>query len=130
MEKISFLLAVTEVMKAMVSRDTMLVCLQRSGMRSAEENRTLLLESEGLLDEIISSLTGIDRICVSDDDMMDALVLRYLNNMQFLSEIEEDRIDISGLDDDLGFWKKTMLFKVPKDYRPKKKRSKKTSSRR
>lgn len=127
MEKIKFLLAVTEIMKGMVSHNTMIVSIQRCGMRSAEENKKLLQEREGHLDELVSGVACVDRICFSDDDLTDALVLRYLNNMQFLSDTEEERIDISGLDDDLSFWKKTMLFKVPKDYRPKKKRAKKTS---
>jgi hypothetical protein len=130
MEKINFLLAVTEVMKGMVAHDTMIVSIQRCGMRSAEENKKLLQEREGHLDELISGVACVDRICFSDDDLTDALVLRYLNNMQFLSDIEEDHIDIAGLEDDLSFWKRTMLFKVPKDYRPKKKRSKKTSKQR
>ena len=129
MEKMSFLSTVTEVMKGMVSHDVMLLCLQRCGMRSAEENKKLLRNNEAHLDELISGLACIDGVCVSDDDLMDALVLRYLNNMRFLSDIKEDCIDLSGLSDELSFWKKTMLFKAPKDYDPRKKRSKKTSKR-
>ncbi len=129
MEKMSFLSTVTEVMKGMVSHDAMMRSLERCGMRSAEDNKKLLHRNEGRLDELVAGLACVDNICISDDDLMDALVLRYLNNMQFLSDIEEERIDISELGDELSFWKKTMLFRAPKDYSPRKKRSKKKAAR-
>jgi hypothetical protein len=44
---------------------------------------------------------------------MDALVLRYLKNTQFLANIKEDDIDISGLGEDLDYWKKTLLYEAP-----------------
>ncbi len=128
MEKMSFLSTVTEVMKGMVSHDAMLRSIERCGMRSAEDNKELLHRNEGRLDELVAGLACVDKICISDDDLMDSLVLRYLNNMQFLSDVEQERIDISGLGDELSFWKKTMLFRVPKDYSPRKKRSKKKAA--
>lgn len=129
MNKMMFLDTVTEVMKGMLSRETMMGSIERCGMRSAVENRKLLRSKEKRLDNLLLGLACIDKICVSDDDLIDALVLRYLNNMQFLSDIEEGIIDTSGLTDELSFWKKTMLFKTPKDYKPKKKRTKKPAAR-
>ncbi len=126
MEKISFLSAVTEVMKGMMSYDSMMVSIERCGMRSASDNKKLLRKNEKRLDEFISGIACIDNICSSDEDLTDALVLRFLHNMQFLSDVEEARIDISGLGDELSFWRKAMLFKTPKGYVPKKKRSKKS----
>ncbi len=126
MEKMIFLGTVTEVMKGLVSRDTMMVCMQRCGLRSATENKKILSKSEGRLDELISGISCISEICLADDDLLDALVLRYFNNMQFLSDVKEGRIDVSGLSDDLSLWKKTMLFKTPKNYAPKKKSSRKS----
>lgn len=129
MEKMLFLGAVTEVMKGMISNDVMLASLERCGLRPAAENKKLLRSKEARLDKLIAGLACIDKISVSDDDLIDALVLRYLNNMQFLSGIKEDSIDISGLGDELSFWKKTMLFKTPKAHAPKKKSSKKSPAR-
>ncbi len=126
MEKMMFLGVVTEVMKGLVSHEALMTSLERCGMRSIADNRKLLRKNEGRLDELISGLTRIDKIAVPDGDLMDAMVLRYLNNMQFLSGIKEDLIDTSGLSDDLSFWKKTMLFKTPANYIPKKKRSRKS----
>lgn len=129
MNKMIFLDAVAEVMKGMVSYDSMMVSLERCGLRSAAENKKILRKNEAHLDKLISDVSCIDWISVSDCDLIDALVLRYLNNMHFLANIKEDIIDTSGLGDELGFWKKTMLFRTPKNYAPKKKRSKRSPAR-
>ncbi len=129
METMIFLGAVTEVMKRLVSHGAMMHSMQRCGLRSAAENKKILRGKQARLDKLISGIARIDKISIDDDDLMDALVLRYLNNMQFLSAVKEDRIDVSGLSDDLSFWKKTMLFKTPKDYNPRKKKSGKSPSR-
>jgi hypothetical protein len=129
MNKRSFLAAVAEVMKGMVSHDAMIASLGRCGMRPAAENKKLLRNKKARLDKLIAGLPCVDKISVSDHDLIDALVLRYLNNMQFLSGIKEDSIDISELSDELSFWKKTMLFKTPKAHVPKKKTSKKSPAR-
>ncbi|HWR59883.1 MAG TPA: hypothetical protein VN328_13430 [Thermodesulfovibrionales bacterium] len=120
MEKRSFLAAVAEVMKGIISHDVMMASLERCGLRPAAENKKLLRNKEARLDKLIAGIACADKISVSDNDLVDALVLRYLNNMQFLSGIKEDSIDISELSDEFSFWKKTMLFKTPKGYDPKK----------
>ncbi len=129
MEKMSFLSTVTEVMKGMVSHGSMIVSIERCGMRSASDNKDLLRKNEQRLDELISGISHIDNISCPDEDLTDALVLRFLWNMQFLSDLKENRIDITGLSDDLSFWRKAMLFRTPKGYTPKKKRSKKSPAR-
>ncbi len=129
MNKMMFLGAVTEVMKGMVSHDALMSSIERCGMRSEADNKKLQRKSEARLDEFISGIVCIEKLSVRESDLMDALVLRYLNNMQFLSGIKEDLIDTTGLSDDLSFWKKTMLFKTPANCAPKKKRSKKSSAR-
>lgn len=112
MEKIEFLTRVAEVMKTMVSYEDMMDSLRRCCLRSEAENIELMEREEEEVDRLIEESNGIDRIRATEETF-DALILRYLKNTQFLSRIEEEYIDISGLDSDLAFWKKTMLYKAP-----------------
>lgn len=112
MEKIEFLTRVSEVMKSLVSYEDMMESLRRSCLRSEVENIELLNKEEGMVDELIEGIKEIKMITVPEDTF-DALILRYLKNTQFLAKIKEEYIDISGLNDDLAFWKKTMLYKLP-----------------
>ncbi|MFN3480379.1 MAG: hypothetical protein ACK415_08325 [Thermodesulfovibrionales bacterium] len=112
MEKIEFLTRVSEVMKSMVSYEAMMESLRRSCLRSEAENIDLLTREETKVDRLIEESDGVNEIKASEDTF-DALILRYLKNTQFLSSIEEEYIDISGLDNDIAFWKKTMLFRAP-----------------
>lgn len=113
MEKKTFLTKVAEVMKGMISRENMMASIQRSCMRGESENLAIMDSEEESVEGLISDAT---HICVLDvsENTLDALVLRYLKNTQFLAMIKEDDIDVSGLDgSDLGLWKKTMLYKAP-----------------
>lgn len=112
MEKTEFLTRVAEVMKSMVSYEAMMESLRRSCLRSEAENIDLLTQEETKVDRLIEESNGVDEIKASEDTF-DALILRYLKNTQFLSCIEEEYIDISGLDNDIAFWKKTMLYRAP-----------------
>lgn len=112
MEKSEFLTRVSEVMKTMISYDEMMESIRRSCLRSEKENLELLEREEDRLDGLIKDPKGLKELKTSQDTF-DALVLRYLKNTQFLSRIEEEYIDISGLDSDLAFWRKTMLYKAP-----------------
>ena len=113
MEKKSFLTKVAEVMKGMITRDTMMTSIQRSCMRAEAENLALMREEEANVDALIQNTVAIRGLEVNERTL-DALVLRYLRNTQFLANIKEDDIDVSELGgEDLGFWKKTMLYKVP-----------------
>lgn len=112
MEKVAFLTRVAETMKGIVSREEMMEAIQRSCMRSETENIELMRLKEGEADRIIDGLTA-PRMLDLSDDLMDVLVLRYLRNTQFLSRIKEDDIDVSGLEGDFQYWKKTMLFRAP-----------------
>lgn len=112
MEKTEFLTRVAEVMKSMVSYEAMMESLRRSCLRSEAENIDLLTREETKVDRLIEESNGVDEIKASEDTF-DALILRYLKNTQFLSSIEEEYIDISGLDNDIAFWKKTMLYRAP-----------------
>lgn len=112
MEKIEFLTRVSEVMKSLVSYEDMMESLRRSCLRSEVENIELLNKEEGMVDELIEGIKEIKMI-TAPEDTFDALILRYLKNTQFLAKIKEEYIDISGLNDDLAFWKKTMLYKLP-----------------
>lgn len=112
MEKTEFLTRVSEVMKSIVSYERMMESLRRSCLRSEEENQDLLKREEERVDRLIEDFDGVSEI-KAIEDTFDALILRYLINTQFLARIEEEYIDISGLEDDLAFWKKTMLFKAP-----------------
>lgn len=112
MEKNGFLIIVAEVMKGMISYENMIASIQRSCMRGEAENLELMRVEEEKVDRLIEGTDSIKELDISDD-VMDALVLRYLKNTQFLAGIKEDYVDISGLADDLGYWKKTMLYKAP-----------------
>ncbi|MFN3396709.1 MAG: hypothetical protein ACK4Z9_07970 [Thermodesulfovibrionales bacterium] len=112
MEKTEFLTRVAEVMKSMVSYEAMMESLRRSCLRSEAENLDLLMREETKVDRLVEESNGVDEIKASEDTF-DALILRYLKNTQFLSCIEEEYIDISGLDNDIAFWKKTMLYRAP-----------------
>jgi hypothetical protein len=112
MEKIEFLTRVSEVMKSMVSYDSMMESLKRSCLRSEAENLKLMDNEEDRVDRLIEGIDEMTEI-VAQEETFDALILRYLKNTQFLSRIEEEYIDISGLDGDLAFWKKMMLYKAP-----------------
>lgn len=112
MEKTEFLTRVSEVMKSVVSYEGMMESLRRSCLRSEAENLELLNREEERVDSLIERTDGVKEIKATEDTF-DALILRYLRNTQFLASIEEEYIDISGLDGDLAFWKKTMLYKIP-----------------
>lgn len=112
MEKTEFLTRVAEVMKSMVSYEAMMESLRRSCLRSEAENIDLMTREETEVDRLIEVSNGVDEIKASEDTF-DALILRYLKNTQFLSCIEEEYIDISGLDNNIAFWKKTMLYRAP-----------------
>jgi hypothetical protein len=112
MERSSFLTIVAGVMKGMVSYEKMMASIQRSCMRAEAENLELMSVEEEKVDKLIECINSGEELQIPDN-LMDVLVLRYLRNTQFLAKIKEDYIDVSGLADDLGYWKKTMLFKAP-----------------
>jgi hypothetical protein len=112
MDKISFLTAVAEVMKGMISHETVMAAIQRTGMRGIEETRRLMEREEERVDRVIGEIRAIEQLDLPEE-IMDVLVLRYLKNTQFLAKVKEEAIDVSGLDGELGFWKKTMLFRCP-----------------
>lgn len=112
-EKKSFLTAVTEVMKGMISHEMMMASLQRSCMRGEAENLELMRQKEVEVDRLIEGMSAIGMLTIPEDTM-DVLVLRYLRNTQFLANIKEDAIDVSELGNNtLNYWKKTMLYKTP-----------------
>jgi ABC-type protease/lipase transport system fused ATPase/permease subunit len=113
MEKKSFLTKVAEVMKGMISHESMMASIQRSCMRAESENIALMSSEEENVDRFISGVAHISFLDVPES-ALDVLVLRYLKNTQFLATIKEDNIDVSGLEGgDLSLWKKTMLYKAP-----------------
>ena len=112
MEKTSFLTKVAEVMKEMISYEEMMASIQRSCMRSEAENLALMSAEEENVDRLISDITQISELD-GPENVTDVLVLRYLKNTQFLANIKEDEIDVSGLAEDLDYWKKTLLYKAP-----------------
>lgn len=112
MEKHSFLTRVAEVMKGMISYENMMASIQRSCMRGEAQNLELMRIEEEKVNRLISGITHIGELDVPED-VLDVLVLRYLKNTQFLANTEEDDIDISGLAEDLDYWKKTLLYKAP-----------------
>ncbi len=112
MEKKLFLTFVAEVMKGMISYDTMMAAIQRSCMRGEAENLELMRLQQEQVDELIGGMTAIGELDIPDD-VLDVLVLRYLRNTQFLASVKEADIDVSGLNGEFDYWKKTMLFRVP-----------------
>ena len=112
MQKMSFLTKVAEIMKGMISYGDMMTSIQRSCMRPEAENLELMKTEEEVVDKLIEGITSVKELDVSDN-VLDELVLRYLKNTQFLASIKEDFIDVSGLEDELGCWKKAMLYKAP-----------------
>jgi len=112
MEKKIFLTKVAEAMKGLVSYENMMASIQRSCMRGEAENLALMSAAEGSADRLISGIAQISELDVPED-ILDVLVLRYLKNTQFLANIKEDEIDVSGFAEDLDYWKKTLLYKAP-----------------
>jgi len=112
MNKTVFLTKVAEVMKGMISHDDMMAAIQRSCMRGEAENLALMSVEEEKVDMLISGITAVSGLDVPEK-IMDVLVLRYLKNTQFLVTIKEDDIDVSGLAEDLDYWKKALLYKAP-----------------
>lgn len=111
MEKHNFLTIVTDVMKGMVSHEDMMASMYRSGMRGEARNIEHMTNEEERLDRFIEGLREINEISI-DDDMMDALVLRYLRNTHYLADIKEEYIDVTSLgNEEINFWKKALLFK-------------------
>jgi hypothetical protein len=112
-EKKRFLTAVAEVMKGMISHDTIMAAIQRSCMRGQDENLELMRLEEARVDTLIEGITTIKELDIPDE-LMDVLVLRYLKNMQFLADVKEDDIDVSVLEGgELHYWKRTMLYRTP-----------------
>ena len=99
-------------MKGMVSYENMMASIQRSCMRGEAENLALMSTEEENVNRHISQITQVNELEVAED-ILDVLVLRYLKNTQFLASIKEDEIDVSGLVEDLDYWKKTLLYKAP-----------------
>ena len=112
MDKISFLTSVAEVMKGMISRETMMAAIQRTGMRGEAETLKLMEREEERVDRVIEDIGAIGKLDLPEE-VIDVIVLRYLKNTQFLAKVKEEAIDVSELDGELGFWKKTMLFRCP-----------------
>ena len=113
MEKKAFLTIVAEVMKGMITRDTMMSSIQRSCLRGETANLELMKIEEKRVDALVEGMTAVEAMEVSEETL-DALVLRYLKNTQFLAGITETDIDVSMIGDgDLNYWKKAMLFKAP-----------------
>jgi hypothetical protein len=112
MEKTAFLTKVAEVMKGLMTYDTMMGAINRSCMRPLQENMELMVKEEKAVDELITGVTVIEEI-KAPEEVLDVLALRYLKNTQFLARVKEKELDSEGLADDLAFWKKTMTFKVP-----------------
>lgn len=111
MEKHNFLTVVTDVMKGMVSHENMMASMYRSGMRGEARNLELMINEEERLDSFIEGLGEINEIKI-DDDLMDALALRYFRNTYYLADLKEEYIDVSSLGDkEINFWKKAILFK-------------------
>ncbi len=112
MDKVSFLTKVAEVMKGMISYETMMDSIRRSCLRGEEENLDLMAKEESEVDKLIGGIAVVEELHIPET-ALDGLVLRYLRNTQFLANIEEKEIDVSGLGDlDLEFWRKAMLYKV------------------
>jgi hypothetical protein len=111
-KKTVFLTKVAEVMKGMISYESMMASLQRSCMRAEAENIALMSAEEEKVDRLISGIAQVSELVVAED-ILDIIVLRYLKNTQFLAKIKEDDIDTSGLAEDLEYWKKTLLYKTP-----------------
>ena len=113
MNKTVFLTSVAEVMKGMISYQNMMASLQRSCMRAEADNLELMRGQEGEVDHLIESISTLQELEIPEM-VMDVLVLRYLKNTQFLAKIKEDDIDVAGIEGgELGYWKKTMLYKTP-----------------
>jgi len=112
MEKKSFLTKVAEVMKGIISYEKMMASIQRSCMRGEAENLALMNTEEEKFNRLISGITEITELDVPED-ILDVLVLRYLKNTQFLANLKEDAIDVSGLAEYLDYWKKALLYKAP-----------------
>lgn len=113
MEKFRFLTIVSEVMKEIITREKMLASLQRSCMRSEAENHALMKTQEENADRTIEGIRERGEISLPEE-VLDAMVLRFLRNTQFLAGIPEQAVDLSGLEEnDLAYWKKAMLFKTP-----------------
>jgi hypothetical protein len=114
MEKFSFLKIVAEAMKGMVSYDNMMASIQRLVMKGEEKYLALMEAEEERVDEFVKNAGIIGELDIHED-ALDALVLRYLRNTQFLASIKEDDIDVSAIGEGaLNYWKKAMLFKPPK----------------
>lgn len=113
MEKFRFLTIVSEVMKGIVTRENMLASLQRSCMRSEAENHELMKLQEENADRTIAGIRERGEVPLPEE-VLDAMVLRFLRNTQFLAGIPEQAVDLSGLEEtDIAYWKKAMLFKIP-----------------
>ena len=111
MEKEAFMKVVAGVMRAMISHEDMTASLHRSCLRSEIENLELMEREEARVDVFIEGMNLIELRDIPYDTM-DAIVLRYLRNMDFLANLEEEYIDVSTIGEgDLAYWKKTMLFK-------------------
>lgn len=112
MKKTVFLTKVAEIMKQMISHEQMMASIQRSCMRAEAENLALMGAEEKNVDGLISGIVQPGRLDIPEQ-VLDVLVLRYLKNTQFLVSVKEEAIDVTGLSEDLDYWRKTMLFRAP-----------------
>lgn len=114
MDKLNFLNIVSEVMKGMVSHEKIMGSIKRSSMRGHSQNLEFLKPEEKKLDKVIEGINNINKLDIPEDTL-DALILRYFMNTQFLSDIKENNIDVSSIrGGDLYYWKKAMLYKPRK----------------
>jgi hypothetical protein len=110
-EKDAFMKVVAGVMRVIISHKGMMASLHRSCLRSEVENLELMEREDERVDVFIEGMNAIELPDIPYDTM-DAIVLRYLRNMDFLANIEEQYIDVSTIGEgDLAYWKKTMIFK-------------------
>jgi hypothetical protein len=110
-EKDAFMKVVAKVMRVIISHADMVASLHRSCLRSEVENLELMEREDERVDVFIEEMNAIE-LAEIPYNTMDVIVLRYLRNMDFLANIEEQYIDVSTIgEEDLACWKKTMLFK-------------------
>lgn len=80
-------------------------------MRGHSQNLELLKLEEEKLDMVIEGINSISELGIPEN-ILDALMLRYFMNTQFLANIKEDYIDVSNIEaGGIYYWKKAMLYK-------------------
>ena len=106
------------MMKKMVSFEAVDAVTQRSVLRGMEEGTKLIIEEKERVNKLIRGILAApdyrEILSSVTENTFDAFVFRYFTNVQYLSYLESDRINLPDMvpENEFSVWASVMLIDV------------------